>query len=147
MEKAKKDAKESAATAALLQMQNHDKYFKHFLINIPPDSDGNPTNTLLQFFQMHSIHKHGDELQGIYKSYMKEVNGAAGPAFECRLIFKTVELGNGKGDTKRRAREDASRQVLRRLRTGIMMLEKDSVVRLCKYANVPVAASVIDPHE
>ena len=33
-------------------------------------------------------------------------------------------------DTKRRAREEASRKVLRRLHEGINMLDKDSVTRL-----------------
>jgi len=136
-DEAKKNAKESAARAAWSALQKSEKYFKHFLIKVPPDSDGNPTSTLLQFFQMHSIHKQGDELQGIYRSYMHSTNGSSMPLFECRLTFKGVELGHGRGDTKRRAREEASRKVLRRLHEGINLLDKDSITRLSKYADPP----------
>jgi hypothetical protein len=138
-------AKEGAAKKALRAMQKHPRYLKQFLIKIPPDNDGNPTSTLLQFFQMHSMYRQGDELQGIYRSYMHTApHGTTMPVFECRLTFKDTELGAGRGDTKRRAREEASRKVLRKFGEAISTLGADSIRRLNEKFGEKGPASVSD---
>jgi len=61
---------------------------------------------------------------------MHSNTGNAIPLFECRLTFNGVELGQGRGDTKRRAREEASTKVLNKLAEATEQLDVDNVCRL-----------------
>lgn len=118
-------AENEAAQLALNAMRTSKEFYKNFLIKIPPDTDRNPTSTLLQFQQMHSIYK-GDELQGIYK-FIGNVKDPSKSYYECGLTFRKIEVFLGTGDTKRQAREVASRGVLRKLQEAIDILSVEDV--------------------
>ena len=99
-----------------------------------------------------SIQKKGDELQGVYRSFMHTApHGTTLPLFECRLTFYGYELGAGRGDTKRRAREEASRKVLRKMEEANRALSLASIKRLEERNNrvngtmIGVAAVAVAP--
>jgi len=138
-------AKHEAAKTAINTAMQHISHYKKFLLKVPSSMDAAPTAALLQFLSSYSIYKHGDELQGVYKSFIQQpssskndssqtiapnLSGTIVPYFECRLQFRGVDLELGKGDSKRRAREDASRRVLRKLQMVLQALDLRSCANL-----------------
>ena len=105
-------AKEKAENSALKFMMKSYEYKKLFRITVPSANGSAPTEDLLRFLRKNTVNGSLEELQGGYQFKIRHVNGNSFSVFDCRLIFKGVELGIGQGDTKCSARMDASRKAL-----------------------------------
>lgn len=134
-----------------------------FLIKIPSANDNHPTAELLHFFQMHSIYKKGDELQGVYKSSASIVNHVVtrNRLFECQLSFRETWLAGEtiiqemRGETnsaaykddekagKRRAREGAAKRALKKLSDAFELLTPEMISALS--SKFPVQDIVSNP--
>lgn len=111
-------------------MQYIPAFYEYYAIQVPPWSgDPNPTNSLLKFLNKHSrpeSEEDKQELQGVYYDLSQD----AILMFECRLKFRRAELSIGRGDTKKRAREEAVRRVLRTIREALGVVLLGSPVAL-----------------
>lgn len=123
-------AKDSAAKAALLVLQKHPLHFQHFLTQVPSAEGARCTSKLLNFFKTNADIFEDKEVNGISRT-LGIIAGGAPVIFEFDLTYlnknmneaneKPIVLAKGRSDgagcSQRRAREDASRKVLRMFAT------------------------------
>jgi len=121
------DSMNKAKFAYLSEVRFHPEYYQHAIITCRTEFTDNPTGILQTLLVDGKIFESKDpapsdlwKLEGVYKSYLVTKNGFSAPEFSCMLQLSSTKdseifiMGIGKGDTKRRAREDASRYVIRK---------------------------------
>lgn len=108
----------------LLKLQTHPEYFRYAIITYKITTD-NPTSDILDLFIDGQILRSRKEtaedlwtMQGVYRSYLVTKKGFPSPEFTCSLLLDSTKkddnmiMASGKGNTRRRAREEASRRIL-----------------------------------
>jgi hypothetical protein len=95
--------------------------------------DSAVTQNLLQFLQSHGTQADDEEkkpeLQGLYNAIPGTI------LFMCRLVYRDVELGKARSDTRRRARQDAAKIAIDQIARALFILTpRDAETLVVKYS-------------